>query len=255
MTALVAALAGLTMWLLVPGSALSAGRDRMPRIPLPVVLGAGVGAFWWLLDGRAVVLAALGLGAVAASARAVARTRAGKAADRRAEQVLLACEAMATDLAAGQAPVRVLDRAAADWPELAPLATAGRLGADVPEVLRGLARRPGAGALRSVAAAWQVAHTSGAGLAHALELAADGIREQRRTRRLVAAELAAAHATARMMAALPVAVLLLGAGVGGDPVGFLTSTPVGLGCLGTGLALSFAGLFWLQSIADGVLRR
>ena len=255
MTALGAALVGLTVWLLLPGSALPAGRTRWPPIPFPIVLGAAVGASWWLLDGRAVMLAALGLGALAAAVRAAVRTRAGKAADRRAEQVLLACEAMASDLAAGQAPVRVLERAAADWPELAPLATAGRLGADVPEVLRGLARRPGAGALRSVAAAWQVAQTSGAGLAHALELAADGIREQRRTRRLVASELAAAHATARMLAVLPVGVRFLGAGVGGDPVGFLPSTTVGLACLGTGLALSFAGLFWLQRIADGVLGR
>jgi tight adherence protein B len=58
-----------------------------------------------------------------------------------------------------------------------------------------------------------------------------------------------------MLAVLPVGVLLLGAGVGGDPIGFLTGTTPGLVCLALGLALSFSGLLWLERIADRVLRR
>jgi tight adherence protein B len=71
----------------------------------------------------------------------------------------------------------------------------------------------------------------------------------------VAAELAAAHATARMLAVLPIGVLLLGSGIGGDPVGFLLGSTAGLVCLALGLGLSFAGLTWLERIADGVLGR
>ena len=71
----------------------------------------------------------------------------------------------------------------------------------------------------------------------------------------MAAELAAAYATARMLAVLPLGVLLLGSGVGGDPVGFLTGSMPGLVCLAMGLGLSFGGLFWLEGIADRVLRR
>ena len=96
---------------------------------------------------------------------------------------------------------------------------------------------------------------TGSGLAGAIRQAADAIRADRRTARLVAAELASAHATARMLAVLPLGVLLLGTGIGGDPVGFLTGSTAGLVCLAVGLALSYAGLLWLERIADRVLRR
>ena len=66
---------------------------------------------------------------------------------------------------------------------------------------------------------------------------------------------AAAQATARLLAALPVGVLLLGNGLGGDPVGFLLDTPPGLVCLCAGLALEYAGLCWLAHIADQVTGR
>jgi tight adherence protein B len=56
------------------------------------------------------------------------------------------------------------------------------------------------------------------------------------------------------VAALPFVMLLLGSGLGGDPVGFLIGTTGGLACLGVGLALSFLGLVWLDRIAAGVLR-
>jgi tight adherence protein B len=71
----------------------------------------------------------------------------------------------------------------------------------------------------------------------------------------VATELASAQATARLLAVLPVAVLLLGNGLGGDPVGFLLSSPGGLVCLVAGLSLEYAGLAWLTRIADHVSGR
>lgn len=221
----------------------------------PALGVAGAALCWRLLDVHdfvlATILGACGLG-VAGSVR---RRRRARAADHRAERVLGACEAMASDLAAGQAPLTVLRRAAQEWPELQPVAVAGQMGADVPAVLRELAQRPGAGQLRTLAATWQVAQDTGAGLSLAMHRAAGAIRAQRRTARLVASELAAAYATARMLALLPLFVLLLGIGVGGDPVGFLLGTSAGLVVLGCGLALSFAGLWWLERLADGVLGR
>ena len=83
---------------------------------------------------------ALGVG------RLVRRRRAARAAEQRSDQVLAVCESMASDLAAGQPPLLSLDRAAAEWPEFAPVAVAGRMGADVPAALRELPARPGGAA-------------------------------------------------------------------------------------------------------------
>jgi tight adherence protein B len=187
----------------------------------------------------------LALATASGIGRMLRRRRAVVEAQRRGDRVLGVCEAIASDLTAGQPPSAALERA--------PVAAAGRMGADVPSALRELATRPGAGQLRRVAATWQVAHDTGAGLASAMRSAGDAIRAERRTARLVATELAAAHATARMLAVLPVGVLLLGTGIGGDPVGFLLRSTPGLVVLTAGLALTFCGLAWLDRIAERVL--
>ncbi len=233
----------------------SRSRHGTPRWLRVLTAGVAVAAGWSLLDARLLALAVIGTGTAAGSLRLVRRRRTAREADRRAELVLATCETMAADLAAGQPPLRTLRRSAEDWPELARVAAAGDMGADVPAAFRALAARPGAAQLRTLAASWEVAHQTGSGLADAVARAADTIGFERRTARLVAGELASARATARMLAVLPVGVLLMGVGVGGDPVGFLLGTPVGLGCLAVGLLLCWLGLTWLDRIADQVLRR
>jgi tight adherence protein B len=254
----VLAMTAVVLVLRVPprGPAASATAARaVPRALVLLALGSVSAALWAWLDAHQFALAMLLGLVVMAVVRLLRRRRAARAADRTGDQVLALCESMASDLAAGQPPLAALDRAAQEWPEFARVAVAGQMGADVPGQLRELARRPGARELRTLAATWQVAHETGSGLASAIGQAAEAIRGERRTARLVAAELASAHATARMLAVLPVGVLLLGAGIGGDPVGFLTGSTAGLVCLGAGLGLSYAGLLWLERIADHVLRR
>jgi tight adherence protein B len=218
-----------------------------------VIVGGGVVV--GLLDGTHLVVGLIALGVVAAASRELARRRRAADADARAGRLLSACEGLAADLRAGQPPTVALEAAADQWPELAPAAAAARLGADVPAALRAVARRPGAAQARVVAAAWQVAHRSGAGLAGALGTAAAHLRDERSAARVVATEMAAARSTARLLAALPAAILLLGDGLGGDPVRFLLDTSPGLTCLATGLSVEYAGLLWLGRIADQVLGR
>ncbi len=143
------------------------------------------------------------------------------------------------------------------WPGLEPVLRSHDLGADVPDAWRAVSRQPGAHDALLVAAAWQVSHRSGVGLGEALGRVAAGLRASGATRRVVESELASARATARLLAALPVLALLVGGGAvpGSSPWAFLLGTPVGLACLGAGLGLGFAGLWWIEAIADDVERR
>ena len=165
--------------------------------------------------------------------------------------MLEVCDLLAAELAAGRPPGAALDAASERWPPLVAAVEAVRLGADVPDALRRLAdEHRGATDLRWVAGAWQVAQRSGHGLGSALERTADGLRARRRTRRLVDSELASARATARLVACLPLAVLVMGSGAGSDPWSFLIRTPIGWACLTAGLALLGLGLAWIERLAD-----
>ncbi|WP_157559020.1 type II secretion system F family protein [Nocardioides sp. Soil774] len=165
--------------------------------------------------------------------------------------VLEVCDLLAADLAVGRPPGTALAVASQRWPPLSAAVEAARLGADVPEALRRLAaEEPGATDLLWVAGAWQVAQDSGHGLAAALERTGRGLRARRRTRRLVDSELASARATARLVACLPLAVLLMGSGAGSDPWAFLLTTAVGLACLCLGLGLLALGLWWIERLAE-----
>ncbi|MGZ5398913.1 MAG: type II secretion system F family protein [Nocardioides sp.] len=199
-----------------------------PLVAVPLLLGLGGRALWRL------------------------RRRRREAVDT-SDRVLETCELLAAEVAAGQPPGHALARAASAWPVLAPAAEAGTLGGDLPGTRRELAERPGASELRRVGAAWEVAHRSGSGLGDALARVAATVRADRATRRVVESELASARATARLVAALPILVLLLGAGATTSPWTFLVATPVGWGCLMGGLALGMAGIYWIERIAAGVV--
>ena len=227
---------------LLPGRRLTVlvGASALPWLPW---LPAG-----WLAPGL------IGAVAVGVAWLLWLRRRERRAAAATSRRVLDTCEQLASELASGQPPGTALSRAADDWPALGPAAEAFRVGSDVPAALRSIATRPGAEDLRLLAAAWQVAHRTGQGLADAVDRVARELVATRSTRRVVDGELASARATARLVALLPVAALAMGSGVGGDPVGFLLGTPPGWLCLGTGLGLGLAGLWWIESLARAVER-
>lgn len=245
MTAVAAACAALAVLLVLRPRPRLPG-PRSARAPVVVLVALGGALLLPQVGALALVLAGAALGAHGLWRR----RRRRRTAEAVAAQVQETCELLAGELAAGRPPGEALDRAAAAWPPLLPVAEAFRVGADVPGALREVAAGlEGARDLRIVAAAWQVAHRTGQGLASAVDRVAESLRAAGATRRLVAGELASARATARLVAALPVLALAMGSGAGGDPWGFLLGQPAGLACLAGGLAFGLAGLWWIEAIA------
>lgn len=227
------------------------GRHRS-RAVLAVAAVAGMAAPVAAVSPRIALLGLLAGALVLAGHRSVRRGRQARRAAATGARVVELCEALQAELAAGQTADGALARAAAEWPFVGPVARAAASGADVVGALRDLAAEPGAGALRLVAAAWQVSHRTGHGLADALGRVAEDLRAAEQTRRVVAGELASARATARLLAGLPVVALAMGAGAGAAPWAFLLGHPVGLACLSGGLGLGYAGLSWVDALARDV---
>ena len=218
-----------------------------------VLLLAGAGLVV-LLPVRRALLAALLTVVGLAVVRAVARRRAEVEAVDRRRLVVLHAEALLGELRAGMPVTAALERAVTAWPESGPAAAAARWGASVPDALRRLGELPGAESVTRLAAVWQLCAGSGASLAvgvgHVLETA----RAEQATRHVVAAELASARATARMLGVMPVMVLVAGQGLGADPWHFLLDTLPGLACLAAGAGCALAGLWWMDRIAERAVR-
>lgn len=185
-----------------------------------------------------------------AVARTLARSRREQQAVRRRSRLVEACEAMLGDLHAGRPPGQALVSAARACPELTAAAGTVALGGDVPSALRTVARAPGAEAVDRVAGAWQLCAATGSGLALALEQVLATVRAEQEVTLAVRGELASARATARLLAVLPLLVLVMAQGIGADPWAFLLATAPGLLCLGAGVGLAVAGVTWLDRIAD-----
>lgn len=252
MTVLLASLGvGAAVWLSGRARPRLLGHQIWRHAPL-VGVGLATGVVVLRLEGRWLVVGLFAVALAAAVRWLVQRRRAAKRAAEGQERVLRLCEAFAAELAAGLPPLRVAERAGAEFAEFAELAQAVRVGAEVPATLRRMALVRGHGDLRLVAAAWEVAGRSGSGLAEVMSRMAQAIAQRRATAALADAELASTRATAGLMAVLPVGTLALAGSLGGDPVGFLTGTTPGLICLGAGLGLVVAGLAWLQHIEASV---
>nr|WP_274561039.1 type II secretion system F family protein [Streptomyces spiramyceticus] len=215
----------------------------------------------WLCVPVAVLLAVLAASVLPLAMGAVAvplvrrRLRAGvrrRERERRADEVIALCGAVAGELRAGRQPGQALFAAAAGTGGLgsseADVMAAARFGGDVPEALRRAAREPGADGLVGVAACWRVAVDGGAGLAAGLDRLEGALRAERDQREDLRAQLAGAWATVALLALLPVAGLLIGSALGAGPLLVLLHTPAGLGCLLAGGLLEGAGLFWARRI-------
>lgn len=178
------------------------------------------------------------------------RRPARAAEHRRAE--LEWVEALAAETRAGRDPASAVVAAGSESvpsPAVARAVAAAAGGGDVAAALRSDAASD---LMRAVAACWEVAHGSGAGLSASLAALADAGRESERVRRDLRAGLAEPRATAVVLAALPVVGLGLGAGLGADPFAWLLRTGPGLAVLAVGIALEVVGVLWSWRIVTAL---
>jgi Flp pilus assembly protein TadB len=96
----------------------------------------------------------------------------------------------------------------------------------------------------SVAAAVELAERTGAPLADLLDRLDTELRSARRAEEAARAQVSGARASALLLAALPVAGVALGYGLGADPLRILLHTGLGALCAAGAVTLQLAGLAW-----------
>ncbi len=176
--------------------------------------------------------------------RALAHRREGS---RRRRAVVVLCRILAAELRAGQPPDEALRMSAAQaGPSVAGLRDAASMRAAAD-------RDPDLWALAYLAACWEVCAETGAGLAGVVDALAEELTAHEEQRSEVAARTAGPRTTAIVLGGLPLVGLLMSAGLGGSPLVFLFTTPVGLGCLVGGAALDLLGAWWTLRMVRGAV--
>ena len=205
---------------------------------------AGVAATAGLTAG--LLPAVIAMGALAGLAVCRRMLRAERDADLAREQLIDAVGAVVDEYRAGAT-------AAGAYAAAAP--AAGRFGGVLAEAgalaARGLAPERAWGAmpaLAPLAIASALAGRTGASLAEVLAGVRSELRDERATRRAVAAAVAGPRGSALMLTGLPVLCVLMGSAIGAHPVTVLLRTPIGLVLLASGVLLDLGGLVWTLAL-------
>lgn len=192
----------------------------------------------------------MSVGAIVGTSSWLLRTQRRRRRAARAEaEVVASCRLLVGLLRVGQVPGSALGLAAKESSVLAQAAAAQRAGGSVPDALRADAARPGQEGLAEVAVAWELSERTGASMTAALDSVVERQTARAAVAEIVAAELAAPRATGRLLAVLPLAGIVLGFALGGDPLEFLLGATVGRASLAVGIGLACTGVLWTDWLA------
>jgi tight adherence protein B len=262
----------LAAWLAVPRPAARSLQSRLvPPAPTPVVdagfeAAPGRRRSWTVAasliillvlivavgfsgEARSAVLASAGVLVAVTAGRLIVSYQRRRSTLRARADVAQACTVLASYLRVGQVPSAALAIASADCDVLREGHRAHALGGDVVSVWRQQARRRGHMGLLGLARAWQVSVETGAPMSSMLDQVASSLSADQSLMGVVNSELAAARATSKVMAALPLCGIGLGYLLGGDPAHWLLAEPAGWACLLSGVLLACAGVLWIEALA------
>lgn len=259
MIGVAAVFAAVLVYLLVPPAAQlpSPPRDETRTSALPIELTAGGLGFllvtllvpqrWWL--------ALIGLTLWLTATWTWRRAKAQRAREVTVSEIVHGCSLLAGQLRVGQIPAKALQVVASEVDLFRTAWVCQQVGGEVPAALAEISRRPGAEEMAELARAWQLCEVTGASLSPAVQRVNAAQRVTASMRRTVNAELAAAKATGRLLACLPVFGIGFGFIAGGNPLTFLTQTIPGQICLCLAVTLACAGLVWTEKLSDGISAR
>ena len=168
-----------------------------------------------------------------------------------AETLLQVVEAVGAQVRAGATPGLAWDAAVEVVPGAADHLPRGP-GEPIADALRRAGPRDSV--VLAVAAAWSLAEDVGAPLVDVLDQLAVGLRSDADVDGEIEAALAAPRATARLLAALPVAGIAIGELIGAHPVQVLVGTALGRVCAVAGVALAVTGLLWSRRLVGRAAR-
>ncbi|MEV2279280.1 type II secretion system F family protein [Nocardiopsis sp. NPDC049922] len=157
---------------------------------------------------------------------------------RRRRAVIVLCRVLATELRAGQPPDEAL------------LVSVAEAGPPVEGVVDAHSMRataegdPDLWALAYLAVCWEVSAETGAGLAEIVDALAAELTDHEERRAEIAARTAGPRTTALVLGGLPLVGVLMSVGLGGSPLEFLFTTPLGAACLVGGVTLDLLGTWW-----------
>lgn len=180
------------------------------------------------------------------------RLRRRRLAARRRREVVPLLFALAAELRAGQPPDAALRAAAGSSDVLRQAVDAAaaqvRRGVDVEVALGSVALLDGADRLRPAAVAWGVATGAGGSAATLLDNIASAYDAEDAGDEQLAALTAGPRTTMLLLAALPLAGLLLGSAMGTHPLQLLLHTRAGAVLIVTAVTLDTAGVMWMRRI-------
>ena len=117
---------------------------------------------------------------------------------------------------------------------------------DVATALEADAQRANLEVLADVALIYRVCARTGAPMTDSLMRLIHSVRDQQRRQRTLAQETASTKATAVVLAALPILGILMGLGLGLNPLTWFLHTTLGALCLVTGVGLEVLGWLWVR---------
>lgn len=163
------------------------------------------------------------------------------------------CQALVAELQAGAPPPVALLTAGEQYPVAPRAMAAARLQAPIHPALRADGEAAQAIALIGLAACWEVAAESGAGLIAGIQQVETIAAAEEQVTQDLEQELASPRATGRVLMFLPLVGIGLGELMGASPASWLVGTGIGRAIGVFGLILMAAGWWWTTKIMTAAL--